>query len=78
MEARFIGIGRWRVLVARPQHHAFGILVTDVLIALHVAKQAHDYVSYRPAWHFVVILVLDASKDVGKQGIDLFHFNLSL
>ena len=40
MEARFIGIGRWRVLVARPQHHAFGILVTDVLIALHVAKQA--------------------------------------
>ena len=40
MEARFIGIGRWRVLVARPRHHAFGILVTDVLIALHVAKQA--------------------------------------
>ena len=40
MEARFIGIGRWRALVARPRHHAFGILVTDVLIALHVAKQA--------------------------------------
>jgi putative glycosyltransferase (TIGR04372 family) len=39
MEARFIGIGRWRILFCKPRHHAFGILVADVLIALHVAKQ---------------------------------------
>lgn len=40
MEARLIGFGSSRVLVARPRQHAFGILITDVLIAFHVARTA--------------------------------------
>ena len=38
MDARIISTPFRRILVARPRHHALGLLVADVLICLHVAR----------------------------------------
>lgn len=38
MDARFIRAPFRRILVARPRHHAFGLLVPDVTVLLHIAR----------------------------------------